>query len=77
MSDISEVSGKKHYGIIVVSSILTLIPFIFLMDIPFYNRTNPEFGGLPFFYWYQILWLFIAAVLFLIAGLLYNRYGGD
>lgn len=26
-----------------------------------YNRVNPELGGLPFFYWYQLLWIFLAA----------------
>jgi len=69
--------NKPKGLIIVISAILTIIPFFALIDIPFYNRTNPELGGLPFFYWYQILWLFVAAALFATAGIIYNRYGGE
>jgi len=61
----------------IVSGILTLIPFIFLMLVPTYNKTEPELGGLPFFYWYQLVWLIIAAILFYIAALLWNKYGGE
>jgi hypothetical protein len=28
-----------------------------------YNRVAPELGGIPFFYWYQLLWVVISAVL--------------
>ncbi len=77
MSDHSLDGSKRNRLIIITSAVLTIIPFIALIDIPFYNRTNPELGGLPFFYWYQILWLFLAAALFATAGVLYNRYGGE
>jgi uncharacterized protein DUF3311 len=30
---------------------------------PFYNRAEPAFIGIPFFYWYQLLWVAISAVL--------------
>ena len=30
---------------------------------PFYNRIQPEWHGIPFFYWYQLLWVIISAVL--------------
>jgi Protein of unknown function (DUF3311) len=30
---------------------------------PFYNRVDPTWGGVPFFYWYQLLWVIIGAVL--------------
>jgi len=30
---------------------------------PFYNRVEPEWYGIPFFYWYQLLWVVISAVL--------------
>jgi Protein of unknown function (DUF3311) len=29
---------------------------------PFYNRSEPDWIGMPFFYWYQMLWVIIAAV---------------
>ena len=28
---------------------------------PFYNKVNPEWHGIPFFYWYQLLWVVISA----------------
>jgi hypothetical protein len=29
---------------------------------PFYNRPDPAFIGIPFFYWYQLLWVIIGAI---------------
>ena len=31
--------------------------------LPIYNRTTPALGGFPFFYWYQLLWVPIVAIL--------------
>ncbi len=67
----------KKTSLIVLVSVLTLIPFIALMDVPSYSVTSPRFGGLPFFYWYQIMWLFIASVLFGFAALIWNRQEED
>lgn len=36
---------------------LLLLPFIGLLWVPFYNFEEPHFLGLPFFYWYQFLWI--------------------
>jgi Protein of unknown function (DUF3311) len=30
---------------------------------PLYNRVEPAWIGMPFFYWYQLLWVIIGAVL--------------
>ena len=29
---------------------------------PFYNRIEPSLLGIPFFYWCQMLWIFLAAL---------------
>ena len=42
---------------------LLVLPFIGLLWLPFYNQALPSFMGFPFFYWYQLLWILIAAVL--------------
>jgi hypothetical protein len=39
-----------------------LVPFIILFP-PFYNVKAPEFIGIPFFYWFQLLWIVITAIL--------------
>ena len=41
--------------------------------VPFYNHLTPALGGFPFFYWYQLLWVPIVAVLSAIAYLLSRR----
>jgi hypothetical protein len=30
---------------------------------PFYNKAEPALAGIPFFYWYQLLWIVIGGVL--------------
>ncbi len=44
-------------------ALLLLLPFIGLLWIPFYNQTEPSLFGFPFFYWYQLLWVPITALL--------------
>ncbi|WP_393971984.1 DUF3311 domain-containing protein [Oxyplasma meridianum] len=63
----------KKTSLVILVSVLTLLPFVGLLIVPSYSKTYPEIGGLPFFYWYQILWLFLAAILFVSASLIWNR----
>jgi hypothetical protein len=46
--------------------VLLLVPFV-LLWVPHYNRIDPQLFGLPFFYWYQMAWVGIAALLTFIA----------
>jgi len=48
---------------------LFVIPFIALLWPPFYNMTQPELVGVPFFYWFQLLAIIVTAGLTLIAYL--------
>jgi len=43
--------------------LLLLLPFIVLLWPPFYNFKEPEFIGMPFFYWFQLLWIIITAII--------------
>ncbi|BCL83865.1 DUF3311 domain-containing protein [Ktedonobacteria bacterium brp13] len=43
--------------------LLLLIPFIVILCPPFYNFRDPEFIGIPFFYWFQLLWIVITAII--------------
>lgn len=43
--------------------LLLLIPFIATLIPQFYNSTTPDFAGIPFFYWYQLLWIILTGVL--------------
>jgi hypothetical protein len=42
---------------------LLAIPFLALAWVPFYDRVEPSFIGVPFFYWYQFLWVLITPAL--------------
>lgn len=48
--------------------VLLLIPFIALLYPPFYASLTPRFLGIPFFIWYQFLWVILAV---LITGIVY------
>lgn len=43
--------------------LLLILPFIVLMWPPFYNYREPAFIGIPFFYWFQLLWVIITAII--------------
>jgi hypothetical protein len=40
-----------------------LLPAIGTLVPPFYARDEPELLGVPFFYWYQFLWVILSAAL--------------
>ena len=44
-------------------SLLLLVPYVGLLCVPFYNIRSPVLWGFPFFYWYQLLWVPITALL--------------
>ena len=43
--------------------LVLLIPFVALLWPALYASYQPELAGIPFFYWYQFLWLILTAVL--------------
>jgi hypothetical protein len=47
-------------------NLLLLLPFIALLWVPFYNSVEPMIWGIPFFYWYQFVWVFMTAGLIIL-----------
>jgi hypothetical protein len=43
--------------------LLFIIVFAMVLWPPFYNKIEPTLGGLPFFYWYQMLCVLVSAVI--------------
>lgn len=41
---------------------LLLLPLVGTLVPAFYNRTTPTLVGIPFFYWYQMVWIPISVV---------------
>ena len=56
MNSGSERSGRGWY-------LLLLIPFVATLWVPFYAAAEPAIAGIPFFYWYQFLWVPISAII--------------
>jgi hypothetical protein len=52
---------------------LLIIPLIGTLVPPFFNKATPRLGGIPFFYWYQLLWIPIAVTVTLVV---YRTSGG-
>jgi hypothetical protein len=49
---------------------LLLVPLVGLLIPPIYNHAEPEFIGLPFFYWYQLAWVPISVA---VTALVYRK----
>jgi uncharacterized protein DUF3311 len=41
--------------------LLLLIQFVPSLWVPFYNSIEPTFGGMPFFYWFQLALVLVSA----------------
>ena len=46
--------------------LLLLLPFAAMLWVPSYNSADPVWLGIPFFYWYQLLWIPLSSVLLVI-----------
>ena len=47
--------------LLVLAGVLLAIPVVALCWVSTYARESPRLGGVPFFFWYQFLWVFITA----------------
>ncbi len=43
--------------------LLFVLQFLVALWPPLYNKTDPELFGVPFFYWFQLAWILVCAVL--------------
>ena len=44
------------------SYLLYVILFVVILWPPFYNRIEPTLLGIPFFYWFQLLWVLVSVI---------------
>jgi uncharacterized protein DUF3311 len=44
-------------------SVILLIAIVVPLLVPTYDQKEPRLFGFPFFYWYQLLWVFLCAAL--------------
>jgi hypothetical protein len=57
--------------------LLLVVPYVAMMWVPFYNRIEPRIAGIPFFYWYQLMWIVLGAAVLLPIYLSEERRGDD
>jgi hypothetical protein len=62
--------GRACVATWIVVGVLLTAAVAGTLCVPFYNQLTPAFGGFPFFYWYQLMWVPIIAILSCIAYLL-------
>ena len=73
MPESSEVKPALVTPVRVVTAICLLAPFVALLWVGSYAKTDPAFIGIPFFYWYQMLWVIISTALTMAAYQLWRR----
>jgi Protein of unknown function (DUF3311) len=57
----------------VVIALCLVAPFVALLWVGSYSKVDPDFIGIPFFYWYQMAWVLISTVLTMLAYVLWRR----
>jgi uncharacterized protein DUF3311 len=64
MSEPSGTSGRPPVVTTtrVIAGVCLVIPFVAMLWVGSYAKLTPEFIGIPFFYWYQMLWIFISVL---------------
>lgn len=46
--------SRRRHPIVLL---LLLLPLVAVLVPEFYNFAHPSIGGMPFFYWWQLLWI--------------------
>jgi Protein of unknown function (DUF3311) len=59
----------------VIAGLCVAAPFIALLWVSRYASLGPRLWGIPFFYWYQMMWVPLAGVLTIIAYVLLRSEG--
>ncbi|MGW0118332.1 DUF3311 domain-containing protein [Streptomyces sp. NPDC003327] len=80
-----EATGGKQPTITPIRFVIALClfaPFVAMLWVSSYAKVEPLFAGIPFFYWYQMLWVVISTALTMVAYKLWQldqraRKGGD
>ncbi|MFE4952966.1 DUF3311 domain-containing protein [Streptomyces sp. NPDC056653] len=57
----------------VVIALCLIAPFVAMLWVGSYAKVDPAFIGIPFFYWYQMLWVLISTALTMVAYKLWQR----
>ncbi|MEU9989808.1 DUF3311 domain-containing protein [Streptomyces sp. NPDC007971] len=73
MSEAPEVRPPVVTPVRVVIALCLVAPFVAMLWVGSYAKTDPAFIGIPFFYWYQMLWVLISTALTMLAYRLWQH----
>ena len=59
------------------AAVCLVAPFLGLFGLPWCASSGPDLGGIPAFYWYQLLWVPLSSLLMALAAFLLRRDGGS
>ena len=62
----ADVTGPTPLARIAVYAAFLVIVVVTLW-VPLYNRVEPSWHGIPFFYWFQIAWIVVTAIVTVVA----------
>jgi hypothetical protein len=63
----------RRTGAWILVTILLLVAVLGTLIVPIYTRSTPKLGSFPFFYWYQLVWVPVVALLTTICYLITTR----
>ncbi|WP_317445318.1 DUF3311 domain-containing protein [Streptomyces collinus] len=73
MSETPEVRPPVVTPVRMIIALCLVAPFVAMLWVGSYAKTDPAFIGIPFFYWYQMLWVLISTALTVLAHRLWLR----
>ncbi|MEU2928685.1 DUF3311 domain-containing protein [Streptomyces sp. NPDC007251] len=73
MSSSPEVRPPVVTPVRVIIGLCLVAPFVAMLWVGSYAKTDPAFIGIPFFYWYQMLWVLISTALTMTAYKLWQH----
>ncbi|MEV4437957.1 DUF3311 domain-containing protein [Streptomyces sp. NPDC049577] len=59
---------------LIVAGICLALPFGAMLWVDSYSRLTPALIGIPFFYWYQMLWVVLSTALTVVAYAIVRRH---
>lgn len=63
--------GERGYrlstGSLIAVALALVVPIVALLWVGSYDKAKPTLWGIPFFYWYQFLWVFVTPALTYVA----------
>ncbi|GGW33161.1 membrane protein [Streptomyces lucensis JCM 4490] len=73
MSETPEVRPPVVTPARVIIGLCLVAPFVAMLWVGSFAKTDPTFIGIPFFYWYQMLWVLISTALTVLAYRLWQH----